>query len=189
NTNTNSYDIENWKIGKESGGAWWGTIYFDDIYIDDATGEPEPSAAPPPLRFYLMTPDGNGTHADWTGSDADKTDNYQLVDEVPANTGDYVEATVSGLYDSYAMSNVVLAGWQDPKAIILYSHGERQSTTESYGLGVRYSSNEVITSGLDFPTGAFADVYTRFETKPGGGDWDQASISGYELVSRSDGAF
>jgi hypothetical protein len=187
NTNTNSYDIENWKIGKESGGAWWGTIYFDDIYIDDATGEPEPSAAPPPLRFYAMTPNATATYSGWLGSDGNKANNYLLLDEIPPNTSDYVEATVTGLYDSYAMTNVTIEDWQTPQAIIPYAYGSRENTTELVKLGTRYSSNEETVSGLAFPTGSYDYKWARFTSKPGGGAWDEAAISGYELLVVSEG--
>jgi hypothetical protein len=49
---------------------------------------------------------GNGTTSQLTGSDADSTDNYLHTDEYMPEDSNYVEATSTGLYDTYATGNL-----------------------------------------------------------------------------------
>ena len=89
--------------------AWGGSLlgeyrYFDDIMVRDGVdatayqGKPYNDFAGD-VRVDPYPMDGNGTNSDWTGSDADKTDNFDLVSDGDAAT--YVAAASSGLIDTY----------------------------------------------------------------------------------------
>lgn len=184
--NTGSTGVNRFVIGK------WGNNYthianWDDIYIDNTTGEASPVAGPL-LRFYYVLPNGNGNYAQWTGSDGDSTDNYQLVDERPPSSTDYVQGLTADQYDSYAMNTISLADGQLVKAVIPTVIAKRNGSVEQLAIGTRYSSTDLISS--DKTPGGSYDLYDeRQTTKPGGGDWEQTSIDGMELLLKSRGTY
>ncbi|MHC4748301.1 MAG: hypothetical protein ACYTFW_00360 [Planctomycetota bacterium] len=182
--NTGNDDIDNVLFGTswDMGAADWRTRY-DDPYIDDTTGEGSPTAPPPILRFYRIAPNGAGNYTQWTPSAGA---NYQCVDEVPPNTGDYVITDVVDELDSYALGDQTLLSGQEIKAIIAQVYAKNTTGTEDIALGTRYSGVDVI--GSDQQLGTSYDFYfERQTTKPGGGAWDQASLNGHETVIKSRG--
>ena len=186
--NTGNADIVQMRFGALE----WGSNeamphYWDDMFINDTTGETMGEVIPN-LRFYFITPNGNGNYADWDGSDGNQVDNYLLVDEVPPSDADYVETNVVDELDSYTMTTFVLSTDQLIKAIIPIARANREGATEQIALGTRYSGTDLIGSDQN-PSGSFDYVWERQVTKPGGGDWDQASLDGVEAVIKSRGTF
>lgn len=165
-----------------------GTFLFDDIYIDNSVGEGSPNPLPI-LRFPWVNPNANGNYSQWLGSDLDQTDNYLLVDERPPSGSDYVTASGADVYDSYGMSTYSIGANEQIQAVIPISLAKRDSTTEKLGIGTRYSSTDVIASGVDLSVGAYDFILNRQTTKPGGGNWDQTSIDGFEVVVKSEGTY
>jgi hypothetical protein len=81
-----------------TGGA---SFYIDDLYVDDSTYNGD-------IRAEVIIPNGNGNYSDFVGSDADQTDNYLLVDEIPHNSDtDYVESNTPDDVDTYTMGDLV----------------------------------------------------------------------------------
>ena len=183
---TGDSDIDNVCFGvfTDMNGGFW---RYDDCYIDDTTGEGA-AAVCPILRFYWTYPNGNGNYDQWLGSDGNNVNNYQLVDERPPNTGDYVLATGTNKLDSYTMTTFALGGGQTIEAVIPTVYAKREGTSEEISLGTRYSSTDVI--GLDqIPAADWGYFWERQTTKPGGGAWDQTSLDAFEEVNKSSGTF
>lgn len=189
--NTGSSQVDNILLSNRYNplGATSGWIYIDDVYIDDTTGEG--AAAPLDLlRFYWASPDGNGNYNSWVGSDADSTDNYLLLDERPPSDSDYIETATVDQYDSHATTSAVtLATGQTIQAVIPIARAQRNGNTEQLALGTRYSSTDSIGSDQDVAAGSPDYVWERQTTKPGGGAWDQTSIDGFEVVTKSRGSY
>lgn len=72
----------------------------DDLAFNDASGSFQ-NTWPGEGEVIVLRPNGNGDNNAWVGSDADSTDNYLLVDEVPPSSTDYVESNTSGQIDDY----------------------------------------------------------------------------------------
>jgi hypothetical protein len=161
--------------------------YLDDIYFDDTTGEGS-AAAPPLLRFYYLSPDGNGNYAQWDGSDGNSTDNYQLIDEIPPSESDFIETNVTDEYDSHTMTSITLDTGQTIEAVIPIVYASREGSSEKIALGTRYSSTDVIGSD-QVPSVSTDFLWERQTTKPGGGAWDQTSLNGFETVVKSRGTY
>ena len=53
-----------------------------------------------------LVPSGNGTSSQLTGSDGDKVDNYEWVDEMPFNALGYVGSATPGDLDTYAIADL-----------------------------------------------------------------------------------
>lgn len=92
---------------------YWSTnaythCYVDDLALNDTTGLEDNSWCGDGI-IVKMTPNGNGTDNDWTGSDGDSVNNYLLVDEYP-NDGDvtyvYADGDDAGLQDQYTLTDL-----------------------------------------------------------------------------------
>ena len=86
--------------GVQKAGDWTGggPLNYDDIAVDGAgfLGDG---------HVLLLRPNGNGNTSQLTGSDGNQINNFQLVDEVPVNTADFVEGSVDGLKDTYSLED------------------------------------------------------------------------------------
>jgi len=99
-TNTANNYATRFYFGNTGGSGTAGTMDYDDLYIrDDGTFLGD-------CRVAYLAPNGNGNHSDFTGSDADSTDNYLLVDEASNSEADYVESSTVGHIDTYAMGSL-----------------------------------------------------------------------------------
>lgn len=80
--------------------AGYGVDYawLDDIAVNDTTGSYQ-TTWPGLGGVYLLRPDGDGATTTWDCSTG--TVHYTLVDDVPANTTDWVQAVSSGEIDLY----------------------------------------------------------------------------------------
>ena len=188
--NTGNSDISWVEFGAngQHGGAGY-YQHWDDLYIDDSTGES--SASPLPInRFFPLTLDGNGNYAQWLGSDGNSTDNYLLLDERGPSTSDYVVVSGANLNDSYTMSNYsYFPSDVTYHALIPTIYGYRGESTEEIAIGTRYSSTDVVGSGQAPPTASYNYLFERQTTKPGGGSWDETSVNGAELLIKSGGTY
>jgi hypothetical protein len=80
--------------------------YIDDIYICDSAGSVNNTFLGD-SAIDVLYPDGNGNANQFTGSDADSTDNYLHVDEAQADDDtSYVESSTSSHLDQYTFDNL-----------------------------------------------------------------------------------
>ena len=124
----------------------------DNLYVLNSTGTVNTTFLGA-VRVHTLAPNGNGATSQFTGSDGDQTDNYQLVDELPYSVADYVASSTSAQRDTYqlddlpvgyhqvlgAQSNIVglknTAGARALKAAI------RSNSTVHYGSSRSVSTN------------------------------------------------
>lgn len=87
------------------GGGGFSNVYIDDLVITSM----DTTTTPPFLgdrRVITLYPSGDGNYSQFTGSDGNSVNNYQLMDESSSiNLTDYVESATAGHRDSYAMEN------------------------------------------------------------------------------------
>jgi hypothetical protein len=80
---------------------------FAYFAFNDDSGSWANSFLGPTTRMEVIYPTGNGNYADFTGSDADSTDNYLHVDEGSADDDtSYVESSTVTDRDSYTYGNL-----------------------------------------------------------------------------------
>lgn len=162
--------------------------YIDDFYLDDTTGEGS-AAIPPILRFPLITPNGNGNYdGNWSGSDGNSVNNYELVDEIPLSESDYITKDSADSSESFAMGTYTLGTNESCVAVIPTAFAKKNSSTEQIALGTRVSSTDSIGSDQN-PVTSYYPLFNRQTTKPGGGSWDQSAIDGLEVVLKSRGTY
>jgi len=81
--------------------------YFDDLYVLDLTGAAPNNDFLGDIQITALNPNGNGNASDFTGSDADSTDNYLHVDEtIPDWDTSYVESLTIGHVDLYTYEDL-----------------------------------------------------------------------------------
>lgn len=83
--------------------------YTDDVYLLDDTGSAPYNTYLGDVKVDTLSPNNNGNSSQLVGSDGNSTDNYQLVDELPALIADYTGSSTIGEKDTYAFSNLATA--------------------------------------------------------------------------------
>lgn len=87
---------------------WYGFGKITDIAICDTLGAVNNTWIGNGYGSCIV-PNADGDSSQFTGSDADKVNNWNLVDEVPWSTTDYVQDNVVGEKDLYNMTSPGLA--------------------------------------------------------------------------------
>ena len=77
--------------------------YMDDFYLLDGTGSAPYNTYLGDVRINTLSPNGAGSS---TGFSPSSGANYTTVDEIPANSSDFVAASASGTRDTYAMQDI-----------------------------------------------------------------------------------
>lgn len=80
-------------------------IKIDDFYLMDNTGSAPYNDFYGEMKIETLVPNGNGAFSQLLGSDGNSTDNYLLVDEIPASMTDYVGSSTIGQRDTYTFQN------------------------------------------------------------------------------------
>jgi len=121
---------------------------IDDIIIwDDNAGDSFTGELGSVYRIETLRPNGNGDSSQWVGSDADSTDNYQLIDETARDTSDYVGSGTDGNADLYAFGNMS-ATVSSIKAAVVSGHVALDGAgAEGFRLNAKSSSTT--TNGSD----------------------------------------
>jgi len=182
--NTGNTDLERIDFGTYT--AQGGTVQihrWDDLYLDDTTGESSPTS-PELKKFYPLTPNGDGNYKQWnpTGSS-----HYNLVDERPPGA-DYVYAITGSLYDSYNMSTFTLDVNENIIAMIPYVIAKRDYSTEQIALGTRSSGTDLVGSDQDLSL-SYDYYWERQITGSMGSSWDQSYLDSVEVVIKSAGTY
>ena len=176
-------------IGSNNG--WASTLYVDDFYAVDSTGE---AAGPLSNRRFLWgQASGNGQSSQWTGSDGNTTDNYLLVDDGATVDSDttYVKAESAGLVDYYDHAAITVpTDWRPvrvwPTAIAKKTDAGVATTLE---LGLWKASTDDSSAPIALPT-SYGMVQAYFDDLPDGSDIaDQGNINALEIRVESAGAY
>lgn len=180
-TNTANNFIQTIQLGVESGTAGQSTHDYDDLYICDGTGSTNNDFLGD-VRVEAILPNGNGNSSQFTGSDANSTDNYLLVDEVPANEDtDYVEDSSVGDKDTYTFGDLTPTTGSVYGVQVLTYGRKTDAGTRSVRHLSRLSGTEV-DNGADLAlTTSYVYQMSIFETDPGGGSWSLADVNSAEF--------
>jgi len=163
----------------------WERTYYDDIAMNDTvnTDGKNDNSWPGDGRIEILVPSGNGTLSQWTGSDSNSTDNYQLIDDIPASSTDYVQDSTPGNKDRYAITDFTATGkqilrvWSEARAIDTVPEGAQMK------IGLRVSSTDYMSSAISLPTTYNIVKGNEYKVNPDDSSaWEDADIDGIELV-------
>lgn len=157
-----------------------------DLVVCDGLGSVN-NTYPGDIACIRRLPNANGVYAEFTGTDGNSTDNYQLVDEAPSNDSDYTYATEPGKRDSY--------GIQDMPVSTVSIMGVRavaktaKSGAGAAGMSILLRENGVDTYSTSMPLStSFAwQADTIRETKPSDSTaWSISDVNNMEIGVRSE---
>lgn len=174
--------------GRIGGGSGWGvSAYFDDFYVDTATGETD--VAPSSKRFLFSLASAAGADAQWTPSAGS---NFQNVDDSGAPDGDttYNKAASAALKDTFNTANITLPADHVIRAAIVLAIVKRtdagtasQIKLHSYD-GATYQEGSVQTPGTSYNT-----LWERQTLQPDGSAWGESDFNLMEFGLSSAGSF
>lgn len=155
-------------------------LYFDDIYILDGAAGLNDFLGD--VKVQTLYPDGNGSHSDFTGNDADKVDNYlQVYETIMDSDTTYNYSSTVGAYDTYA--------FEDTTAINIL--GVQTNTTVRKDDSGTRSIKPVCISGVttedgteQFPSAdSYIDFMQIYETDPNTADlaWETSDLNAAEF--------
>lgn len=158
---------------------------FDDVYLCDTvdsgvTGAPNDDFLGD-IAIETIFPNGNGNSSDFTGQDADSTDNYLNVDETPPDQDTtYNESAVVGDKDTYAYGD--LATVVGP---VLAVQTQPRATKTAAGVRAIKSVARLGVVEDDGPEQFLAGGYQTFpdirEANPDGDQWTIADVNSAEF--------
>lgn len=187
--NTGNTDIEKVAVGKNAA-RHSGEFYFDDLYVDDTTGEGA-AAVLPDLRFEYITPNGDGNYSQLDGSDGNQVDNYLQADERPHDSDTtYNEAQAAEEKDSYALTTIALETGETVEAVIPCAIARKTDggVASKFALMLRENSVDWEGAAQDLGT-SYGLIFERRATDPGGAPWDQDSLDAVEAGVWAEGTF
>lgn len=168
--------------GVVGNGAVSGTILFDDLYVLSSAGSRN-NAFLGARRVQTITPSGAGSSTQFTPASGT---NFSNVNDIPDVTTTYVQDTVSGHRDTYAMSDLV-AGTDSIDAVQQCMHAtnpdggtatikqaQKSGATVSYGATKTLSASVAWYNDLSETNPATSSPYTQTEIN--------ALEAGFEVV-------
>lgn len=172
-----------------SGSSTWGSYaYVDDLYVDDASGEPD--APPPGRRFLFSLADATGASSGWTPLSGTNVSN---VDENP-NDGDtsYVKALSAGLSDLYNTADITLPADHAIAAVIPVAVARKTEAGVDTRLRLLAYDGANTTVGSDQQLSTdYGVIWERMAAQPDGSSWGSTAddFNATQFGVRSAGSF
>ena len=138
---------------------------------------------------------GNGHTNGATGSDADSTDNYLLVDEVGASHDDdatYTYANAADVIDLYTVDPVLtIPTGYTVQAVMPYLIAKKSNGAVATTIipALSDGTDDSFGTAEDLPTSYGIIPRQAFTLAPDGGAWTQADIDNLEVGWKSAGAY
>jgi hypothetical protein len=133
-------------------------MHLDDIAINNTAGEVDDSWCGEG-RIIALKPNANGASSEWVGSDVDSTDNYLLVDEIPADEDtSYVESSTVDDFDLY---NCEASGLTDVTILRVWPEARARATIGDGTGKIRLGVKSNTTEAWDAADTALMTTYTQ----------------------------
>lgn len=166
---------------QSTGNNWNQYLYFDDIYVDDTSGESSANVVPR-YQFMLAAPDGEGPFSEWYGNDGDVIDNYLLIDDVPSDGGAtnvYITTAFPGNRETVTLADVDTTGFD---IVAVYPHAIVKRGIDAADLEmklyVRDDASGDFGSSLNMPVGtAYQLAFDERLVTLAAGAWTQTDVN------------
>jgi len=157
-------------------------VYFDDVYICDLTGGVNDDFLGD-VAIVCLNPDGNGNTNDFTGSDADSTDNYLHVDETqPDDDASYVESSVVTDVDLYTFENLAVTPTVICAVQTVTFAKKDDASAKTAKLITRINSTNYEGSAFAPDDGSYAYFTELWDVNPDdSAAWEEADLNGAEF--------
>jgi len=132
------------------------------------------------VTVRTLTPNGNGTDSQLTGSDSDQVNNYQQVDELPASSTDYNASATSGQRDTYSFSDLP-GGVSNIYALQTTMYAAKSDATAASAKSVVRTGGTNYYGATQTLTTSFVNYTDIFETNPNTTlAWTVSDVNGVE---------
>jgi hypothetical protein len=152
---------------------------YDDFYLCDDQGSVNNDYLGD-VRVDAYYADGNGATSNLVGSDADSTNNYQLIDEATPATADYVGSATPGDKDTYTFGDISGSGTIYGVQILPYA-----AKSDAGSRSIKTIARSSGGTEEDGPEQSLGDTPSYLpdvrETKPGGGSWAPSDFNGAQF--------
>ena len=154
------------------GGSNFGAAWFDNVVVDNA-------AWPGNTNIQAIRPTGAGAAANWTPSAGN---NWDCVEEVPANETDYVATNTANIVDTYVTGNMTgLVSLVKCVQVQALTKFEGAPTPANLQLVVRPVATDRVSASIAIPA-ASAQLSAIWETNPDTANaWAESEINGSEI--------
>jgi len=163
-------------------------MYIDDLALNDTAGGSDDTWIGGG-RITKITPDGNGSTTEWTGSDADDTDNYLMVDEYPLDSDTtyvYEDTTATGDLDQYTMTDTYVGTNRTVQRIWAECRARKTSVAAAalkigFDTGASVNTDDV---GTLMETYTIRNIGAEYTLNPDdAAAWEEADIDALEFVA------
>lgn len=166
-------DVSFTQIGLNRGGQ---NVWMDDVYVDDTAGQFKGE-----ISILGLTPNGNGTYSQLLGSDGNSTDNYLLVDDVPASSADYVGSATAGQKDTYTMTDLPTGTGNILAVRALFNAAKSNANLKKYRYVLRSGGTDQTGSDV-YLGGTYAESGEILTQSPfTASTWTESEINGMEV--------
>jgi hypothetical protein len=168
------------------GGMWTANQFYDDLALNDTAGGVDDSWCGDG-QIVKLTPDEDGAHNNWHGSDTDDIDNYLLVDDFPKDndtTYVYHDASGTGVQDEYRLADVDFTG----KTILRVYPEVRALKTSADAATLKLGilpngSTDQMSAGKNLGVTYGRVVGDEYKVNPAdAGAWEDADLDALSLV-------
>ncbi len=177
--NTGSAEVQTFDLGHHALSA--GYVYIDDVYVLDLEGSVNNDFLGDVIVETIL-PDAAGYQSDWDGSDGNKVNNNELVDEAtPDGDTTYVEDDTVGGIDSYTYAALS----QTPATIHAVAVNTVAKKTTANVRTIKQIARPVSTNytGAEHTLSvSYANYQDIWETNPAdAAAWEEADVNGSEF--------
>lgn len=174
-------------LGLGIGNGTGSQMPLDDVYVLDTTGSSPYNDFMGDLRIETIVPNGNGNSSQFVGSDGNSTDNYLLVDELPASISDYVGSSTIGQKDTYAFANLTTTSAQILATQTSALAFKSDAGAANLKIVERLSSTERDSSSLPLTASPGSYISTGPQTTdPNGATWTATNVNAAEFGIKVD---
>jgi hypothetical protein len=150
-------------------------VYFDDLVIDTTTFHIDP-------QITIGKPTGAGTHTAWTNGTGTT---YAVVDEIPMNTGDYIQNTSgTNAAHTFTMESSATIGFSNTITAVIpfLAVVEPTSTTTSISVRLRSGGTDYDSTAADLGTSTRSSKAWINELDPDtGAAWTSSDFDNIEV--------
>lgn len=164
------------RVSNQSGGDQ--TRLFDDFVVWDSTGSTNNTwIGDVRVDSYMPTADGDTT----TMTPSSGSEHWQLVDEVPASTADYVSSATVGELDLFQMGNMAHTPSTIHGVIAVALASKSDAGGREIGITVKSGATESVGTNAALSTTAIKFVRVMEADPNGGVPWAKGAVDALQV--------
>lgn len=164
--------------------GWEAGYFVDDMYVCDTSGTANNDFLGA-VRVVSSKPTGNGALSQMTPSAGS---NYDCVDDLPANTTDYVRSTATDLVDLYQMADIPAS--ESPNQFVGVQVCARAKKVTGVNSQIQVVASDGVTQANSgsftvSSNSSYYWIYNVFEKAPDGTSWTRSLVDNSEFGIKS----